>query len=639
MIGRLEITNWGPFRGTHRLELGPGAYAITARHESDARRSNAVGKSMLLEAIDYALTGRLNKNRGFDVDGWITRGEREGSVKLTLDNGASIVRSKKRGQSRQVRVSLPGRGEAAQDPAHHAFLKHVGFDEDDFRRASYFEQKEAARLLRTDPEVRLSVVSSWLGLSLADRAEDRGGQIVGERWGKVRLLEERKKILEYRLAPIESEAEIEKKREDADKLRVIVARLERELEEARAADHAREFLAAHDALVEEGKKLRKWVDDNTRSIEKESKLAADALAVSNGEAAEASAELRKCRVVMDGKFDGQCPIGGFECPVADRINQDRTAAMILYKKAKARHDAASGAEMKARGRDLRAREGAGILASNTRRLEHLRGEVKKNLSRVEGSKKLVEQKGDVDADGIRSEIAGARQRLAEHEAALLAHERARTIAKENDEELEAIRADLDKAIGEHKIAHVAREIFRSARRRVAERALGEIEEDTNDAIARAGVDLTLNVQWEREGKKLAIECSECGAPFPVSARVKECARCAAPRGMHTIPRLDFVLSDSSGGYDDLAGVALQLSAGAWLLRARQSPWSTAILDEPSAALDKRVREGLVRYLAGVTSRGRYRQMLVVSHSDDVLDAIPNRITIIRKSSGDREIVS
>ncbi len=35
MIRSLHLKNAGPFRGEHRLELGPKAYAITARYESD----------------------------------------------------------------------------------------------------------------------------------------------------------------------------------------------------------------------------------------------------------------------------------------------------------------------------------------------------------------------------------------------------------------------------------------------------------------------------------------------------------------------------------------------------------------------------------------------------------------------------
>jgi hypothetical protein len=126
MIRRLTLFNAGPYRGEHVLELGPKAYAITARFESDPGRSNTGGKSFLLEMIDFALTGKLAKFRRYDADGWITRGEREGKVRLDFEDGYWISRERKRGQPTQVRFGGPGvelgKGASQEDAAGQASL-------------------------------------------------------------------------------------------------------------------------------------------------------------------------------------------------------------------------------------------------------------------------------------------------------------------------------------------------------------------------------------------------------------------------------------------------------------------------------------------------------------------------------------
>jgi DNA repair exonuclease SbcCD ATPase subunit len=56
-------------------------------------------------------------------------------------------------------------------------------------------------------------------------------------------------------------------------------------------------------------------------------------------------------------------------------------------------------------------------------------------------------------------------------------------------------------------------------------------------------------------------------------------------------------------------------------------------------MDPPARRGLVRYLSklATSSSGVYRQLLVISHSSDTVDALPNRITITCDAKGNRRI--
>lgn len=644
MIESLTLENWGPFRGRHVVRFRPGATAIVARHDDDQRRSNAVGKSILLEAVKYALTGETNKSRGWDVDGWISRGEKEGSVCLALEGGVTILRSKKVGQSRQLRFSRPGYSDASQDGAADAIAKYLAFAKEDYERVSYFEQKEAARMLRADPSDRLAIVVGWLGLGLADRAEERAGEIAASRWRDVEAKEAERAALKTAIAerqPAEGVDEAALATE-VEKIRELIAGYEKRMAAMSAALDAQQVVEDYEVLVEEGKKLRVWVDENAERIEREVSLTeAEEIALSDklGDARRALAQTEE---VARGEFDGKCPVAGIDCPATETINTNRVLATSRRKKAKAAFDEAKAEHEAANVKAAAARGDVATLHVKRDRLERMRDDVKKKADVVKRAREILAAAGEGDHATYEALSAGvyeARDQLAEAEADLRMHRRRVAEAKGDEERLRVKAEEAEAATASHRVAHRAREVFRLARRRVAEKALGEIEADANEAIVAAGVDLRLGVRWEKEAKKLALECSACGGPFPSSAKVKECARCGEARGMHTTPRLDFVMSDSSGGYDDLAGVALQLSAGAWLLAKRQSPWCTMILDEVTAACDGAVRRGLLRYLAGVAARGQVRQLLLVSHSSDFVDALPNRIEIVRDARGERRIVS
>jgi DNA repair exonuclease SbcCD ATPase subunit len=103
-----------------------------------------------------------------------------------------------------------------------------------------------------------------------------------------------------------------------------------------------------------------------------------------------------------------------------------------------------------------------------------------------------------------------------------------------------------------------------------------------------------------------------------------------------IDKLELVLSDQSGAADDLVGVALQLSASAWLRAERGSAWSTVLIDEPFGQLDAAHRRALSAHLSAMLA-GRYgfEQAMVIAHHASVLDALPGRIEVIGEGGRSR----
>ena len=632
MIRSLLLRNAGPFRGEHRLELGPKAYAITARRTFDPGLSNWAGKSFLFEMVDFALHGRLAKHRGFDADGWITRGEKSGLVALELEGGWVASRERRRGQATQVRFEGPG-GKAAQAEASAAIAKYLRFEADDFPNVAYFEQGEAKRLVRTPSEKRFDIIRGWFGLEKADAAETAAGRIAA---AKVRELQSARGKLDAVRAMIEGLGE----EVDVSKVEELRAEVEQQLEKAAEARRSRAALedgrgaiARFEELVALGKQLAAEIEKIPADAEERARAAEEARADLRAAAAERRAERDAKKRVALGLFDGACPVAPIDCPAKARINADRESSKEVLRAAEERLAAALRAL-----EDLVEEQGdvgnqASLLVTKRAEIERVRARAQELQPRVKEARATLKTQAPetaFDEDGLRRVHAEAMRTISEAEAKRAHRKRLEAEEKRHAEEVERL-------IAEVQIATAARDCIRGGTRRVVDRNLRAITAESASSMREAGIDLEVDIRWEREGKDPAKACDLCGQAFPASARVKECASCGAPRGQNMIQRLEFVLSDRSGAADDLAGVFIQLAAGGWLLRERESPWATAMLDEPLASVDRSNRRALGGKLVKLLGSGAFRQSMIISHSPEISDLYPGRIEIIVERDGQRRV--
>lgn len=658
MIRTFVLENFGPFRGRHVVHLEAKAYAVTARYEADPGRSNWGGKSMLIEAIDFALTGRLKKSRRITADGWITNGEKSGLVGILFVDGAAVMRSRRRGLATQARFALSGvttevdfqvampnesswHGCATQDEASAAVLKYLCFDADDFRFAAYFESKQAARLVHTEPGTREEIVSGWLGTRRAEAAEDLAASEAAEMAAEV---QKKREVL--RVYSEQREA-LSRERIDAEQ-GVLASQVEEAeaahkklmalLRQARAFATEAATVREYERLVEQGKTLAAEVDAFDPQLPQQLQDAESAKEKAIRVVAEASAEVERRRIVAKGKFDGRCPIADIECPARAAINEGREASASAFERARAvleaaekKRTASTDAVRKLQAVDYEAKQKKSALTDARARAKYLLDNgVKEAIERTKAGSQL-------DADLLEEKVEAVRSRLEEAKRQMSANNATLDSIRRLELNIEAAEEGIQKASAVVRVALRGRAVLRSALRRVSEGALAAIGADASATLLNAGVDLRVEVRWDYEGKDLAKSCEECGAAFVASAKVKQCASCGAPRGMHVIRRLEFLRSDQSDAADDLAGIALQLAAGSWLLTRRESPWATALLDEPLAACDRTNRKAFAHALVSLLDTGSWRQSLTISHSGDTVDAFPARIEIVVGRDGERRI--
>lgn len=654
-IKHATLHNWGPYRGTQTIELKPLVYGVVAQLDRDEERSNWIGKTMFLEALGPF--GLFGKHRFDTEDEWISKGEREGGVELGIEGQSAsytIKRTRRIGGPTELVVGFMGR-ELKGDDAQKQIVELVGASWKDFPLTSFFKQKSMARFILEKPAERQGIVSEWLQLGPLQAAGKKAQLLFQSALGKYRAHAETVSALRAQLPATAKqegwdrarweqacEKAIADKRAEAEQVRASI----KELQEA---DQIwREFVAKQDAWKREHDT---WSEANKRRKANEQKLAALRIELSTlplttqvKSAAELAAakekhrttleEVRRLKVIAGGGFDGKCPVSiGFECPATQQINERQAANKAAFDDAtkleRERHEAVNAA-LDANGK-----------AAD---LDEERERLKDSIATLEGTLLVPlepepERPKDPAPKAIATyEVNRCEQlvRDAERGAAELEAELANgrniygTIAELEAEGVKLLqRVEIERA----KSQILGRS---GAQRRVAEQELRIIQSEANRSLRDAGVELSVRASWARPTQQLADACDQCGEPFPRTTRAKQCERCEAPRGPKMDERLDLELSDRSGAAEDLAGIAFQLAAAAWLRARRGSVWGVAYLDEPFGALDTAHQKSVASYLVpSLVGKMGYEQAFVVAHHRGIMAALPGQIRILGTPEGSK----
>jgi DNA repair exonuclease SbcCD ATPase subunit len=629
-IRKLTLENWGPYRGETVLELSPKPYAVIARRSGDVEQSNWVGKSMLLEAVFFALFGKFNPDRHMGADGWITDGEKRGSVTLEFDTGDTIVRSRKMGKSTQLQC-----GATKGDEAQSFINTTLGIaNPEDFLATCYFQQRQMARLVLADPGTRMGYVSAWFQLEPLERGEEALREELAKlSWEASALQQNHERLQSIEVQELGGSSlqvisdQLEKVHGKLSEAQDKHARLQTLLEKNRVYADAPQLIVDYEELQRERDVavagLSKWGElDQARyaALVDEVNAARENLAICTRDA------LQKQKLVA-GQFDGHCPVAAIECPATALINSRIAQNQILSSDAIERRVDAEKRLAKARFEVESVERIANQHRALQSRLQDLEVRLTRGRQAYDNAKSVPPA---MDPDELRERCNAAHREVLDLTMQMNAYQRTITVVSAARREALEFSVQLDNL---HKRMTTYREagvIFgkQGAQRRVAESALQEIQRDANNMLAECGIQLEVDVSWSREGSGFAKTCDACGHPFPASAKVKTCEKCNAPRGANLVNKLDIVLSEQSGAAEDLAGTSVQLSAASWLRAHRGVRWSTALIDEPFGQLDRPNRRALSQYLSRVLTRlGGYEQALVISHTSDT-DAFPGLIEII-----------
>ncbi len=631
IISKIKISNFGCYAGDHELYLDPTIYAIVARHEQDPERSNFLGKSTLLEAIDFALYGRHSHRL---EDGIITIGTTVSSVELVFDDGSSILRGRKIGNSTKLYWN-PAQGTSCMGDAAQKIINQViGLSPDDFLATCYFEQRQVARFILASPQERTSIVVGWLGLELVERAESLVRTKSSELQNQISfcdlVVNDNKRVMEAAFLQLglsndNSRDELVVLEQEATKAESLHQKVYDELreQEVQSQQWAKAFADAeqYDTVVAKGQELavelRKLQVPDIIPLH-------DDLVARAAVLVEARTKLLGLQKVVKGEFDGRCPVAPLECPARAQINNLGIQATRAAQKA--RDIVTEALEAKTEATNLYG--AAEDMVARKQKLETQLEGLRTRAQELRGSKKLVQDKkkpADMTArmEATHEDLLRATRRTTVVKQALQQYDQ----AEQKWQNARKQRIDFEHLLETHQemTAILGKN---GAQRRIAESTLQFIESEANAFLSDAGVDLSITILWSRDGQGWATSCEKCGQSFPTSTKVRECTKCKTVRGPKIISKLDIELSARSGAAEDLAGIAIQLAASCWLRNERSASWSVCMLDEPSAQLDRAHRRAITAALPRMLQRAGFQQAFIISHSPDMAECLPAHIIVL-----------
>lgn len=98
----------------------------------------------------------------------------------------------------------------------------------------------------------------------------------------------------------------------------------------------------------------------------------------------------------------------------------------------------------------------------------------------------------------------------------------------------------------------------------------------------------------------------------------------------------FALERFSGGEKDLANLCLRLAISRMIAESSGAEFSFIILDEVFGSQDIQRKENILKALA--TLKGRFRQIFLITHIEDIKDSVDNLITVVESEDGRSQIV-
>lgn len=218
----LEITNWGPHK-KKSFNFDAGIVGIIG--------ANGKGKSNLLQAIDYALTGNLNKQKqeSYIHNYGLPDGASSASVKLSFEKGGKhgeITRTITATGSRRKLIWDDTEWTKAAD-VEKAMETILGADKASLAQAVFVKQGDLARIVKGTPAERQTIFQKLMNLGFLDQHPDDINAKIGAIRGSLQDMRPALELaLQDRATAVATQEELKPAMLEASTLRLDIADLE-----------------------------------------------------------------------------------------------------------------------------------------------------------------------------------------------------------------------------------------------------------------------------------------------------------------------------------------------------------------------------------------------------------------------------
>src|SRR4030066_372187 len=302
--------------------------------------------------------------------------------------------------------------------------------------------------------------------------------------------------------------------------------------------------------------------------------------------------------------------------------------------------------------------------------EHIQGEFRKLEMKIAecGQRKSEEEKVINQLKKSKVEILFQKEKLeAEHKNKMKSqgeYENLEKQVKEKDEQIANLRSKLEELGGVNYDSQQHLQL--KAKLELIEKNKEKFQELNQKIKELPPVEKQIeqNVTLEKEIKSLELErlyleklsliltdfkLHLIGRIRPTLARVAKQLLAEMTEGKYSDLELDenyetliydngqkFALERFSGGEKDLANLCLRLAISRMIAESSGAEFSFIMLDEVFGSPDIQSKENILKALA--TLKGRFRQIFLITHIEDIKDSVDNLITVVENEDGTSQIV-
>jgi len=553
--------------------------------------ANECGKSTLLQAISYALYGRTLAEREVqlindDCDRLIV----EQAIELPTGKVLEITRG--RTAKNESIVECGGfRGKPSAVADHIADQLRLAYD--DFVSLTYFVQGDLHKFMEGNKREYFARWTAglrvWQGFEQAAAEEVQAVEMA---------LRERQIAREAALRVVESEGTI---KTEARAARAEMLRAQQDAE--RTADQVR-ALQAEIKAQKTAEELRKAAD-----------ALADQLAALNRQLQRADRELNALRREYNQIHKGKCPLLNIKCPdLEDAGKEKRQEITAKMREAKNNRTDLSDQcdEVKDRIEDIRAQLSSQPISS-------LKVELK-DLKRA--------------LNDANRELHNATRRNAQAQLGVEKVKEARAKLRELKDGDKEINEDL------RRWQFVRFMCGRSGiPASIVERELARVESRCNWVLERLDYEKRIRFSGFKELASFEKVCPQCGAERWHKQTCRDCGS-PRPKKRKEEPTVTIVhgnnerpFSLESGGGKTLQSFAARMAGSLFVAAMTGIPMRLVMLDEVFGMLDADNRQKLMALVIDkLSTEFGLQQQLVVSHQEDVINAVDN-LLIVRRERG------
>lgn len=669
-IQYVKIKNLGPFRKVNLDLHDKDVIGVQARWKGNSRKSNQSGKSFLMEAIKWCLTGDSRAEKDIEL---IHHGEDAGEVIVCLTDGekSHVIR---RGKTIKNESVLEVGSQEKSKEAQETINKLIGFLPNEFDMTAYFEQEEINSFMKLTPAKKKEYIMRWLEnhywetpYTNAKRDLDALTKTLQELKNNQAYLED-----EYESMSHTIESDIEEKEKMLSKVKEELVKLEKKLkklEKSLKNDSIEDLEEKLEEAIKSKKMLERSlesyestkaeIDENLKKIRKIKLIKPK---YEESELYEKMANTRqkiqdlKNKLSSARELTGRCPLLGEDCDrvktspkkvkewtdhkakLEEQLEDDSDVIIDIknYKDAKEKRKRLQD-KVETLNKQLEKFDLAGVKSS----IKELKGVISETEKKIEALQSNNSDKLITDYQDSIDEHKTELENIVSDISRLRAKQERRNKLQEEIKDISQKVRKLALKVDDLKYV-----VFTFSKNGIPsqeiENAFTEVQNEINFVLDQFGTSMEIIFSADRELNDWEKACVSCGFIFPKGYKKSDCQECGTPRAKKRKDELQLKVMKGgkeygfymeSGGGKTILSLAIRVALTRLKLRKTGSEFKVLFMDEVDAPFDEENRDKFIQLVNNVLIKKLgFEQVLWVSHSKIISDAIPHTLLITKKGN-------